>query len=184
MRLGSQASSVRKKVKAPQPRLLLLPQQVCARGVQAWGRSRPGCACMGRGWGLCTARSGAVSGWFTPRSEHSTCWCGRTRGGEPGRSQPEQDPPPAHTSHPPPGPATPPWRHTKQALPGTPHAPPECPRLLVSLGTGEASGSQKASLRVWNVTGWGSAVCVTPPRPPDGWEAPPCPLPLPGPCGH
>ena len=95
------AGLLSEKDKAPQPHLLLLPQWVCARGVHAQRHSRPGCACMGRPWGLCIARGGAASGWFTPRSEHSARWCERTLDGEWGRSRSQASPPPARTSHPP-----------------------------------------------------------------------------------
>ena len=130
------AGLLSEKDKAPQPHLLLLPQWVCARGVHAQRHSRPGCACMGRPWGLCTARGGAASGWFTPRSEHSARWCERTLDGEWGRSRSQASPPPARTSPPPvlgvcflpaqPPPQTRRW-------PGSSPAPPSTARPLWAL---------------------------------------------------
>ena len=91
MRPGSQASSVR-RTRPPGPPTAASPVGVCK-----------GCAGTGAftAWGLCTARGGAVSGWFTPRYEHSTAGVEELGVENGGRRGPEQAPPPARTSHPP-----------------------------------------------------------------------------------
>lgn len=157
------AGLLSEKDKAPQPHLLLLPRRVCAWGVHAQRRSRPGCACMGRPWGLCTDRGGAASGWFTPRSEHSTGGVNELWVKNGGGAGPQQAPPPARTSHPPVLgvcllQAQPPALETHAACTAL-----NATGLLVNLGVREASGSLETSLRVWNVGE--EAVCVTPPDP-------------------